>query len=177
MKELIEKAKEGHEQSFNQLYKLYNKEIYYVVYNIVKDNDVANDLVSEIFIKVYQNISMYREDISFRMWLKTIANNYTIDYLRKKKRDNTVSLDDYSMSVENSTEETPMTKMIDDENIKIMYHSINQLKEPYRSIINMRLEGKKYTDIADELDINLGTLKAYIAFAKKKLKKFSKKCE
>ena len=81
------------------------------------------------------------------------------------------------MDVENSTEETPLSKIIEKENLKIMYRSIKRLKEPYKTIMYMRLEGKKYEDIASELAINIGTLKAYISFAKRKLKKFSEKQE
>lgn len=177
MDNLIKEAQEGLKGAFDKLYELYYKDVYYTVYNIVKDTETANDLTSDIFIKIYQNLSMYREDISFRMWVKTIANNYCIDYLRKKKRTNEVSVDEYTMDIENSTDETPLSKIVDKENLRIMYDSIKKLKEPYKSIIYMRLEGKKYQYIAKELDINLGTLKAYINFSKRKLQKYSEKLE
>ena len=79
MNDLIKKAQEGNERSFEELYKLYYNEVFNTIFYIVKDTEIANDLTSDVFIKVYQNLSMYKEDISFKMWLKTIASNYCID--------------------------------------------------------------------------------------------------
>lgn len=177
MNDLIKKAQEGNERSFEELYKLYYNEVFNTIFYIVKDTEIANDLTSDVFIKVYQNLSMYKEDISFKMWLKTIASNYCIDYIRKKKRSNEVYVDEYTIETESATYENALTNMINKDDIRIMYESIKKLKEPYKTIMHMRLDGKKYEDIAKDLSINLGTLKAYINFAKRKIQKYSEKLE
>lgn len=177
MNKLILDAQQGDEKSFNLLFKEYYKDVYLTVFLIVKDEDIAKDLVSDVFIKIYQKLSSYKEDISFRMWVKTIANNHCIDYLRKVKRTAEVNLDDFQMDSNHYTENNALSEMIDNENLKTMYSSINKLKEPYKSIIKMRLDGKQYKEISKELNINMGTLKAYINFAKRKLQKFAKKHE
>lgn len=84
--DLIKQAKEGKQHAFTQLYNRYHRIIYNTIYNIVHNKDVTDDLVSVTFTKAFFKIASYVNHISFEMWLKTIAINSSIDYIRRTKK-------------------------------------------------------------------------------------------
>ena len=79
--DLIKQAKEGKQIAFTKLYEKYKQTIYITIYRIVNNRDVADDLTSITFVKAFSKISSYVNNISFEMWLKTIAINSSIDYI------------------------------------------------------------------------------------------------
>ena len=70
---LVEQAKTGSERAFSELYNKYYKTVWFTIYNIVKNRDVTEDLISVVFTKAYMKMDSYTEHISYEMWLKTIA--------------------------------------------------------------------------------------------------------
>ena len=82
---LIEQAKHGDNKAFDQLYERYHRLIRYIIFDIVKDDELTQDLLSNTFIKAFSKLSSYVNPISFEAWLKTIAVNTTIDHIRATK--------------------------------------------------------------------------------------------
>lgn len=180
--ELICRIIDGEDKLFADLQKRYYRQTFALIRKMIKDVDDAEDLTQESFIKAYKALSSFREGYSFASWLYRIASNTCIDFLRKK-RFQTISIerpspnsdDDGSFDVED-TGYLPDVKVIIDERKAILNDAINALPDQYKQIIKLRHEEDlDYKDIAERLDIPLGTVKAQLFRARKilleKLKK------
>lgn len=172
VKEAIELAKSNSEKAYSMLYKQYYKTIHNTVYNIVRNQDLADDLTSEVFLKAFRKIDKYSKDISFEMWLKTIANNHCIDFIRSSvKLKNNIYIDDDQMSDFDITDfSNPEKDYIKKEHSIILNESISALGGKMGIAIRMFVYGQHtYKEIAEHLGINIGTVKFYIHKAKQKL--------
>lgn len=89
-KRVIQELKKSNEEAFNIIYNEYYSLIYYIIYSIVDDRDVASDLVTDTFITMYNKIYQHDTKKSFKYWLITIAKNYARQYLRDKKDDHII---------------------------------------------------------------------------------------
>ena len=147
---------------------------------MIRDPDFAEDLVQDIFLKAFKSLKNYKNDHAFSTWLYRIARNHTIDYLRKKKIETlSIHVDDYDESHasiqiadESSFTDQPMIRR---ERRNKVYEAIYQLPEKYRDIIIKRhIEEKSYQEIAAEIDIPLGTVKAHLFRARELLYKYMK---
>src|SRR5581483_5744937 len=85
-------AKEGRDAAFRELVRRYERPVFSIIYRMVRDREVAEDLAQDTFVKVLNHIDRYRPEFKFSSWLFKIANNLTIDHLRKRQVD-TVSID------------------------------------------------------------------------------------
>jgi RNA polymerase sigma-70 factor (ECF subfamily) len=144
---------------------------------IYKKEDVE-DLTQEAFIKAFNSLEKFDKQFSFATWLCKIATNNCIDYLRKKKL-STFSIDKEIESDEDNMQfEIPDSNFIPDKNIldserkKILQNAIQNLPEKYRQVIILRhQEEMDYEEIAEKLDLPLGTIKAHIFRAREMLYK------
>ena len=91
-KQLIEQAGKGNEEAFSQLVLQYEKQIYNLTLRMTGDRDTAFDLTQETFLKAWRAISLFQFDSKFSTWLCRIASNTCIDFLRKQKKRQTISL-------------------------------------------------------------------------------------
>lgn len=172
VKESIELAKSNSEKAYSVLYKKYYKIIHNVVYNIVRNQDLADDLTSEVFLKAFKKIDKYSKDISFEMWLKTIANNHCIDFIRSSvKLKNNIYIDDDQMSGFDITDySNPEKDYIKKEHSIVLNKSIVSIGGKMGVAIKMFVYGQHtYKEIAEHLGISIGTVKHYIHKAKQKL--------
>ena len=170
--DLVEQAKNGSERAFGKLYEKYYNTVWFTIYNIVKNRDVTEDLISIVFTKAYLKRESYTEHISYEMWLKTIAVHSSIDYLRKMKNeqlnnyiddeDNTIQLSD----VTNSPEDELVLK----EKLKLTLEAIPTLKKKYRDLLQARIEGLSYKQIGERLAMNELTVKSELNKARSKLR-------
>ncbi len=128
---LVEQARDGSEKAFSKLYQKYNKTIWFTIYNIVKNSDVADDLTSVVFTKVYEKLQTYVNHISFEMWLKTIAVNASIDYIRRTKKEqlnNYIDDDEYTGQLDSNTK-SPEEQMILSQNVEVIMKCIPLLRK------------------------------------------------
>ena len=144
--ELVEQAKNNKEKAFTMLYNEYYNTVWFTIYNIVKNKDVTEDLISVVFTKAFQKISLYTEHVSFEMWLKTIAINSSIDYIRRMKNEN---LNNYIDDEENTiqltgSENSPEENFILQEKMQFLEKIIPTLKKKYRDLLMAKLDGKSY---------------------------------
>jgi len=134
--------------------------------------------VQEAFIKAFKNLDSYNSSYAFSTWLYRITTNHTIDYLRKKKLrttsiDKPIKTHEGEMSFELPDEQAQTDRtIIRKQRKKIITHAIENLPEKYRQVIEMRhIEELSYQEIADKLDLPLGTVKAHIFRAREMLYK------
>lgn len=169
---LVEQAKLGSHKAFSELYYRYKSNIWFTIFNVVRNSDVADDLTSIVFTKAYEKLSMYTQHISFEMWLKTIAVNTSIDYIRRNKKEQLNNyVDDSESTIQLSgLERSPEEELILKERVQLVMETIPTLKKKYRDLLNARIEGLSYKDIADKLAINEFAVKSDLNKARQKLK-------
>lgn len=170
--DLVEQAKQGSQKAFSKLYHKYKTDIWYTIIGVVKNTDIADDLTSVVFTKAYEKLSMYTQHISFNMWLKTIAVNASIDYIRRNKKE---QLNNYVDEDENpiqlsALEKSPEEDLILKEKLDIVLQAITTLKRKYRDLINARIDGLSYKEIANKLAMNELAVKGDLNKARQKLK-------
>jgi RNA polymerase sigma-70 factor (ECF subfamily) len=174
-------AKEGREAAYRELIRRYERPVFSLIYRMVRDRETAEDLAQETFVKVLNHVDRYRPEFKFSSWLFKIANNVTIDHLRKRQLD-TVSIDGSphaatAAEVEATSldlashGETPLDEMEARELGTAIERAIAGLRPEYRSCILLRhVEGRSYEEIAATLDLPLGTVKTYIHRARHELR-------
>jgi RNA polymerase sigma-70 factor (ECF subfamily) len=174
-------AKEGREPAFRELVRRYERPVFSLIFRMVRDREMAEDLAQDTFIKVLNNIDRYRPEFKLSSWLFKIANNVTIDHLRRRQLA-TVSLDGSphaataaeaqatSLDVE-SRGQSALEAIESRELGSAIEQAIGNLRPEYRSCILLRhVEGRSYEEIAATLDLPLGTVKTYIHRARHELR-------
>lgn len=175
---LVKDAIGGDENAYKKLVDKYERALYFHILKMIKDREQVEDLVQETFVKAFDNLNTYSTNYAFSTWLYRIATNHTIDYLRKKKL-KTLSIDEPMKTKDGEMEmQLPDESAGTDRNIikkqrqKIVQKAIKELPKKYRLVIEMRhMEEKSYQEIADVLDLPLGTVKAHIFRARELLYK------
>lgn len=180
-KELAALAAKGREGAFRELLVRYERPVFSLVFRMVRDRTVAEDLAQEAFIRAFNAIDSYKPGYKFSNWIFKIANNHTIDYLRRRKLD-TVSIhgSPHATSPEEeertaltleATGETPEQHV---ENLELggqIEEAVAALRPEYRTAILLRhVEGHTYDEIADIMELPLGTVKTYLHRARGELK-------
>ena len=175
-------AKEGREPAFRELVRRYERPVFSLIFRMVRDREMAEDLAQDTFIKVLNNIDRYRPEFKLSSWLFKIANNVTIDHLRKRQLA-TVSLDGSphaqtaaeaqatSLDVRVAGASRALEAIESRELGSAIERAIGKLRPEYRSCILLRhVEGRSYEEIAATLDLPLGTVKTYIHRARHELR-------
>ena len=169
--DLVEAALGGDQRAYTQLMSAYRENIYFMMYKMVSNRDDAEDLTIEAFGKAFKRLEQYRPDFAFSTWLFKIASNNCIDFLRKKKKATLVSLDQ-GYSNDEGDESTidieelnlnPEQAYMKEQRKEEMHKIVDQLKPKYRQLVELRyFEEKSYEEIADDLNLPLGTVKAQL---------------
>jgi RNA polymerase sigma-70 factor, ECF subfamily len=174
-------AQEGREDAYRELIKRYERPVYSLIYRMVRDNETAEDLAQETFIKVLNNIDRYRPEFKFSSWLFKIANNITIDHLRRRQLD-TISIEGAPDAVTGermratavtvaSGGESPLEELESKEIGASIEQAIAKLRPEYRACIILRhVEDYSYDEIAEIVKLPLGTVKTYIHRARQELR-------
>ncbi|MDA0379309.1 MAG: sigma-70 family RNA polymerase sigma factor [Bacteroidetes bacterium] len=176
---LVSRALEGDQAAYQGLMEKYRGALTRHVHRMVRKQGEVEDLVQECFIKAFSALQSYSSDYAFSTWLYKIATNHTIDYLRKKKLQ-TMSIDKPIQTKDGEVEmELPDTTyrpdrhIVEDQRKALIQAAIDHLPEKYHRVIVMRHQQEKsYEEIAAELDLPLGTVKAHIFRARSLLYKF-----
>ena len=175
-------AQQGREAAYRELIRRYERPVFSLVYRMVRDRELSEDLTQDTFIRVLNHIERYRPEFKFSSWLFKIANNVAIDHLRRKKLD-TVSMDGSphahsAAEIEATTfevaarQESALDELEARELGTAIERAIARLRPEYRSCIMLRhVEGRSYEEIAATLDLPLGTVKTYIHRARHELRR------
>ncbi|MGH7700248.1 MAG: RNA polymerase sigma factor [Gemmatimonadales bacterium] len=179
--QVVDWARQGVEPAFRELVRRYERPVFSLLYRMVRDRALAEDLAQETFVKVLNGIRSYRPEYKFSSWIFKIANNAAIDHLRRKSLD-TLSLDGSPLAATpeerdatalqvGSPIESPLDEVAARELGTAIERAIARLRPEYRACILLRhVEGYAYEEIARTLDLPLGTVKTYIHRARNELR-------
>lgn len=151
------------EALFKEIFKSNSKRVFHLCYGYTGDNDAANDLMQETFMKVWQNLDKFRNQALISTWIYRIAVNTCLSWLRVEKRQAKEELTENI--IENKREEFSEKN----EQVALLYKCISQLEENERLIITMVLDELPYAEIADIAGISEGNLRVKIHRIKHKL--------
>jgi len=169
--QLVTRAVDKHDEAaYAELLDRYKDSVYFLLLKMVNNKDDAEDLTIEAFGKAFKNISQYTPNFAFSTWLFRIATNNCIDFIRKK-RTVTLSLDrsftnseggEMTMDVRSDSLD-PEESLIRKQKNVLMRSLDDRLKPRYRTLIDLRyFQELSYEEIAEKLDLPLGTVKAQL---------------
>ncbi|HEV8149356.1 MAG TPA: sigma-70 family RNA polymerase sigma factor [Gemmatimonadales bacterium] len=179
--EVVSAARAGAEAAYRELVRRYERPVFSLIYRMVRNRELAEDLSQETFIKVLNALASYRPEFKFSSWVFKIANNAAIDHLRRRELD-TLSLEgsphaDTAEKIEATSlqigerAESALDAVANKELGSEIERAIAQLRPEYRSCILLRhVEGRPYEEIAELLELPLGTVKTYIHRARNELR-------
>jgi RNA polymerase sigma-70 factor (ECF subfamily) len=175
--DLVALSQQGDIYAFEELIKNHKSKIYNTAYRLTGNHHDASDLAQEAIIKIYKSITGFRGDASFGTWVYHIVTNVYRDHLRKLNR-----LQEDYLDAPLKAKENELTRQVADNrmNPAVLYENlelseylqkvINELPEEYRLVIVLREQlGYSYGEIADKLEISLGTVKSRLNRARKYL--------
>ncbi|HWO88057.1 MAG TPA: sigma-70 family RNA polymerase sigma factor [Gemmatimonadales bacterium] len=181
--EVVALARGGREAAYRELVRRYERPVFSLIYRMVRDRALAEDLAQDTFVKVLNALDSYRPEYKFSSWIFKIANNVAIDQLRRRELD-TLSLDGApdARSQEEiqatalqaaDRSESPLAELEARELGALIEQAIDRLRPEYRACILLRhVEGRSYEEIAEALDLPLGTVKTYIHRARHELREY-----
>ena len=178
---LVELCLQGDERAARQLVVRFERPVVSLIHRMVRDRELAEDLAQETFVRTLNNLKRYDPSYKFSSWLFKIGYNLTIDHLRKKELD-VVSIQGAPDAVTSDQQAaTSITLVTPDERPDELLEArelgaefeeaIAALRPEYRTAILLRhVEGYAYDEIAEVMDVPLGTVKTYIHRARNELK-------
>ena len=180
--ELVKAALQGDEKAFARLLNRYKDAIYFMLLKMVNNRNDAEDLTLEAFGKAFKNLHQYSPTYAFSTWLFKIASNNCIDFLRKKKGVNVPIERDDSENSETvklkSKELNPEERLIRQQKAILLRNVVRKLKPRYQVLVELRYFREfSYEEIAKELDLPLGTVKAQLFRAREMLFKMIESTE
>lgn len=175
---IINKVREGNKDYFSKLYEESYKYLHTCVIHIVKNEDVAQDMLQETYIEIYRNLAQLKDAEGFLGWASTIVNRKCFAYLKKKKDvladellDDEGNISDYFESIADDEAFIPENILDDQEKIKIIRGIIDELTDVQRAcVIGFYYNEQKQDEIAKELGIPVNTVKSHLNRAKVKIK-------
>lgn len=167
---VVRAVEEGDQNAYAELMDRYRDSIYFMLLKMVNNKDDADDLTIEAFGKAFNRLHQYTPNYAFSTWLFKIASNNCIDFIRKRKKnlmsiDNPISGNDGDeMTIEiRDKKRNPEEEAIARQKAELMRNVVEKLKPRYRRLIELRyFKEYSYEEIADELDLPLGTVKAQL---------------
>jgi RNA polymerase sigma-70 factor (ECF subfamily) len=168
---LVQRAiDQGDQRAYAELMKNYRDSLYFMLLKMTNNPHDAEDLTIEAFGKAFKKLHQYTPDYAFSTWLFKIASNNCIDFIRKKKK--------YTFSIDQGIDDElgtelanripaedldPEQELVKKQKIKLMREVVEKLKPHYRTLIELRYFSEfSYEEIAAELNLPLGTVKAQL---------------
>ena len=177
-KDLIRKAKQGDMLAFEELILKHEKIVYNVALRMMNHSEDARDISQEVFLKAYRSLSNFDERSAFSTWLYRITHNTCIDEMRKRKGKQTYSLEEELESEDGAMQrqvadesDTPEESLLREEQKSEILQALDTLSEEHKAAIILRdVKGLAYEEIAEILELSLGTVKSRINRARNQLK-------
>ena len=176
--ELVQRARNGDQEAFEQLVRDNEKRIYNLVLRMVGNPDDALDLSQEAFLNAWKGLASFKGDSSFSTWVYRLASNVCLDILRSKKRrqdtiGSALSLDDEEAPPPPADDrQRPDEQLERKERAQALHRALQALPNHHRQVLVMReLSGLSYQEISDALDLDMGTVKSRLTRSRLALKK------
>jgi RNA polymerase sigma-70 factor (ECF subfamily) len=164
---LVRSALEGSEKAYTQLMRIHKVSVYNLVLRMVQDRDDAADLTQETFIKAFRSLARFNPEFPFRSWVLKIASNTCLDFLRSRRPQH-VSTEEVVIA---DPAEDPASRFASGRIRMRIEEAIKTLPENLRAAIVLRhQEGMSYEEIANALEVPIGTVKTWIKRGREMLK-------
>jgi RNA polymerase sigma factor (sigma-70 family) len=160
----------GDQKAYAELLQRYRESVYFMMLKMVNNKDDADDLTIEAFGRAFKKLDQYTPNYAFSTWLFKIASNNAIDFLRKKKLNNTISMDtrnensDYDASnLVRSTHLNPEEFYIKKQKVEMVRAVIDKLKPKYKELVELfYFQELSHEEISEKLNLPIGTIKAQL---------------
>ena len=182
--QFLERLRSGDAVAFNRLVEERHGDIYALLYRLTDDPEEARDLTQETFLQAFRNIAGFRGEADLRTWLYRIAVNQARNrwrWWKRRRRDKTVSLDapasdenstPLSAGLANDRAADPEEQALARERERALLAALSTLSRPYREVILLRdIEGLSYEEVAQALDMNIGTVKSRLSRGRDELRR------
>ncbi|MDP0491471.1 MAG: sigma-70 family RNA polymerase sigma factor [Verrucomicrobiota bacterium JB023] len=176
---LVEKCQAGDYRAFDELVTRHRGKVYAMIQNMVRNDADAWDLSQEVFIKVWKALPRFEARAKFSTWLYRIVHNVVYDWMRKRKLASDGELNDETLResrIAAGSRTTPgrdarPDEALDNEELRERIESaMDKLSEEHKAVILLReVQGMDYKEIADVLEISMGTVMSRLFYARKKL--------
>jgi len=171
LKLLIQQLQTGSEKAFTAVYDKYSPQLYRNILRLVKDDEIAQELLQDLFLKIWERRQYIKIEGSFKSFLYKVAENLVYAHFRKIAKDNRliakliISYDDFETNVEET--------IISRENHDFLKKAIENLSPQRKQIYTLcKLEGKSYEEVSNELGISTSTVRNQIVKANKSIKQY-----
>ena len=175
---LSRRAQRGDADAFEQMLLEHQKNVYNLCYRMAGNPDDAMDLSQETFLRAWRCLDQYQFASAFSTWLYRLCSNICIDFLRRRRRQQTVPLTFEDADGEEQTYAVPDAQPLPAEQVELkltretLAAAMAQLLPEHRAVLQLRVVNEmSYEQIADVLDIQIGTVKSRLSRARNQLKK------
>jgi RNA polymerase sigma factor (sigma-70 family) len=177
---LVERAKKDDLEAFDELVRRYQERIYATVYHMTSNHEDASDLTQETFIKAFQALKTFKGDSSFFTWVYRIAINKTINFLKKRRNRNHLSLNDLDLKAEHDPDllalishKTPRRDLNLNELQEKLNMAMQKLSDVHRLVVTLHdIQGLPHEEISRVMDCNIGTVRSRLFYARQQLQAF-----
>jgi RNA polymerase sigma factor (sigma-70 family) len=174
---LVERSCRGDTVAFDALVVKYTPRLYALVYHMTANRDDTADLLQDIFARAYRSLKRFRGDSGFYTWIYTIATNLTLNFLKRRGRRRTMSLDDVDNGIANDREFLELTSTSDPvreaglREIQVrLNEAMQKLSEDHRAVVTMfDIQGIPHAEISRILSVSEGTVRSRLHYAHKQL--------
>lgn len=164
---LVAATLRGDSEAFAELVRRYDRPVYHLAYRTLRDAEEARDVAQETFFKAYRSLRTFRPDKKFSTWLFSIAYHASCDRLSRRKRFSSDELQERA-----DAGPGPEHQVIALDEAERLRDAIAALPEKYRAVITLyHLQGRQYEEIAQVLELPMGTVKTHLFRAKEQLRR------
>src|SRR5215475_1584210 len=175
---LVQAAKAGDLEAFSELVNRYDRNVFRIAQHITHNEEDAQDVVQDAFLKAYQNLGQFQGNSRFYTWLVRIAVNQALMKLRKRKTDKTVSMDETIDTGEDTVareiaawDENPEERYSREELNEILESAVDSLAPPYRTVFVLRdIEELSTEETAEALNLSIPAVKSRLLRARLQLR-------
>lgn len=178
--DLVERARDGDTRAFDALVEKYTPKLYGLVYHMTSNREDTNDILQDVLAKAYRALKRFRGKSSFYTWIYSIATNMTLNFLKKRNRRRTMSLDDVDLAIEHDRdfiEATSKSDPVREANISELQQRLNmamqKLSVDHRTVVTMfDIQAMPHAEIAKILGISEGTVRSRLFYAHRQLQAY-----
>ena len=171
---LVERFQGGEIAAFEEIVDRCQKHVYNMAYHITHNHEDSHDISQEVFMKVFRSLGKLKNISAFDPWLRRVTINACMDYLRRRPNEHTMEDFDFLSheSISTGSNTSPDKPLESDELEKLISRAVDQLPNRQRKVFVLRhYEGLALKDIARSLNCSLGTVKAHLFRATRRLRK------
>jgi len=173
-KELVRAAAGGDESAFSELVRIYENKAYHLALRMVSNPEDAYDVAQDAFLSAWRGLPSFRGESGFSTWLYRLVSNAAIDHLRRTKHQRgNVSLDDEELNLDAPDDSPTPQEAAEEKDLKeAVAAGLRELSDDHRTVLVMReVQELSYEEIAESLQLDLGTVKSRISRARTHLRK------